>query len=64
MAVTVTCDLCGDNATGTTVKVEVRNGEHPHCGSTMHKDIDVCMQCIRRIKLYSNQEYDDLKLMR
>jgi hypothetical protein len=53
------CDLC-DNEAHDLVVVEMRDGEHPHNGSTMYKDVDICMNCIRKVKkLYSAMEYDD-----
>lgn len=58
---TITCDLCNDEV-ARPIKVEVRDGEHPHAGATMYKDIDCCEDCVRQIpKLQSPAEYDDLR---
>jgi hypothetical protein len=57
----ITCDLCGDKINGTPIQVEFRDGEHPHCGSTMNKNADVCECCIKKIPdLSSNKEFDDM----
>lgn len=58
---TVTCDLCGRLIeSGDPIRVEVRDGDHPHNGSVMTKTIDCCPRCIRKIKLESKQEFSDL----
>lgn len=57
----VTCDLCGRKIEGSPLCVEFRDGEHPHCGSTMHRKADVCEYCIGEIPdLSSNEEFDDM----
>ena len=56
----VFCDLCGCE-TNDVVRVEVLDGEHPHNGSTMYKDIDVCFTCLDKIPLKSMVEFDVLK---
>lgn len=61
--ITITCDGCGSKIeSNETVRVEFRDGEHPHCGSTMHKTVDICFDCIRDIKdLSSNMEFYDFE---
>jgi len=54
------CDICEEETTHP-FRVEVLDGEHPHNGSTMTKDIDVCDDCIRRLKLRCNVEFDELR---
>lgn len=64
MATIVTCDVCGRRVEPhAAVKIEVRDGEHPHNGSVMHKDIDVCLErCIRKVpNLSSSVEFDKLR---
>lgn len=61
MAITVTCDLCQQRMSDEPIKVEVRDGEHPHNGATMYKTLDCCAQCIRSIpNLKSPIELDEL----
>lgn len=58
---TITCDICGFKSEFDMIKVRVRDGEHPHCGSTMHKRIDVCKDCIQAVPdLESSAEFEDL----
>lgn len=55
-----TCDICGGN-TNDGIKVRFRDGEHPHNGSIMYKNADVCRVCIYYVTdLSSNSELDDL----
>jgi hypothetical protein len=58
----IICDLCGEDE-GDHLTVEVLDGESPHTGSTMRKDIDVCIYCLKTINfdLKSNEEFADLK---
>lgn len=58
---TVTCDICGDKIEGDVLRVEVRDGEHPHNGSTMTKTIDACLKCGFKMKLECNEELDRLR---
>jgi ribosome-binding protein aMBF1 (putative translation factor) len=59
---TITCDLCGLDINGAPIKVELRDGEHPHCGSTMRTIVDCCVNCAVKIpNLESNAELDDVK---
>lgn len=55
------CDICEQEVTET-LAVEVLDGEHPHNGSIIHKDIDVCFNCILYIpNLSSSVEFQDLR---
>lgn len=57
---TIKCDICGREIYSDAIKVEFLDGEHPHCGSTMHKTADVCIKCLEHIELSSNEEFDDV----
>jgi hypothetical protein len=52
------CDLCGEDE-GDHLTVEVLDGKHPHGGSRMYKEIDVCIYCLKTIKmdLKSDEEF-------
>lgn len=56
------CDVCGQDE-GEFLSIEVLDGEHPHCGSTMRKNIDVCIYCLQTLKmdLRCNMEFDELR---
>lgn len=54
------CDLC-DKEVDRAIRVEVLDGEHPHCGSTVYKTIDVCLNCIDRLELRCHSNFDQLK---
>jgi len=57
----IICDVCKEE-TSKAVRVEARDGEHPHNGSTMYKDLDVCLDCICNIEdLQTNREWTDLR---
>ncbi len=59
----VSCDICGKRLEYNhyVVKVEFRDGEHPHSKSTMHKTADCCPECVRRIPdLSCNKEFDEV----
>jgi len=57
----ITCDICGDKIPYNVINVNINDGEHPHSGSTMTKNIDCCHECIRKIPhLHSKVEYLDL----
>lgn len=57
----IKCDLC-DKEVDESVSIDVLDGEHPHCDSTMHRTIDCCFECIRKIKrLRCNIEFGVLK---
>ena len=57
-----TCDLCESEIIGEPIRVEMRDGEHPHNGSTMTKTVDCCDICIAKIpNLKTNCEFDDIK---
>lgn len=59
---TTVCDLCGVDTQQTGYKVRVRDGEHPHNGSTMYSTIDVCYKCMRHIPdLESAKELEELQ---
>lgn len=58
----VTCDICGNTIKAGEIRVEVRDGEHPHSGSTMTKIIDVCHECITKFpQLNSTVEFSELR---
>lgn len=58
----IKCDLCGEEVSRV-VSLNVEDGEHPHNGSQMYKDIDCCKECLFRIKgLRVGEEYSALKL--
>jgi hypothetical protein len=58
----ITCDLCESEITGTPIRVEMRDGEHPHNGSRMTKTVDCCEDCASKIpNLETSAEYDDIK---
>jgi hypothetical protein len=62
MATKITCDLCDREIDEGYVKVECRDGEHPHNGSIMYKTADCCGKCLMKITtLHTNEEYDDLR---
>jgi hypothetical protein len=44
-----TCDVCKQEIPYNNIRIEVLDGEHPHNGSTMHKDIDICVACISKL---------------
>ena len=57
-----TCDICNNTIDFHIIKIQVRDGEHPHNGSTMRKTIDCCAKCASNITdLTSCCEYDDLR---
>jgi hypothetical protein len=58
---TITCDLCKSKINGQPIKVIMRDGEHPHNGSTMYTTVDCCDFCIRKLPLECNAEVDDYK---
>lgn len=64
---TITCDICGTNIKYATdaIRITVNDGEHPHNGSTMTKDIDCCSNCLNKIlakhPLSINEEFDVIK---
>lgn len=61
---TVTCDLCGKKPAYNheIIRVQFRDGEHPHCGSTMHKMADCCLNCLGRIPgLETQMEFDEMQ---
>lgn len=68
MATKLFCDVC-DNEVLEVIQVQVKDGEHPHNGSTMYKIVDICWSCLKKLSdkepngnfLYSNAEFDDIK---
>ena len=57
----ITCDVC-NRQVSTPIKVEFRDGEHPHNGSTMRTRIDLCEVCTKKIPdLRSEFELDDIR---
>ena len=55
MSVTYECDVCRSERNAKhTIVVEIENGEYPHDGSTMYKDVDMCVGCV-------NKKYKRLK---
>ena len=53
------CDICNE-PNDENFQATVLNGEHPHNGSTVYKDIDICISCLKKIKLQLNMELDDI----
>jgi ribosomal protein S27E len=59
----VKCDGCGRKQINYDfVKVTMRDGEHPHNGSTMYQKVDVCPDCLRKLDLRSDTEVGAFKL--
>lgn len=56
----LTCDIC-EKEVRSAHKLEINDGEHPHCGSTMTKNIDCCPACLQLCSLRSYDELDDIK---
>lgn len=57
-----TCDLCNTEIKAYPIRVEFRDGEHPHNGSTMYKTVDLCQECATSIDgLKCHEEWDDFK---
>jgi len=57
----IKCDACG-NVVENAVKLTIRDGEHPHCGSMMHITIDCCLNCVLKLDdLSSYIELSDLR---
>lgn len=59
---TYICDNCGKKSQSLYdfAEVNFRDGEHPHCGSTMHTTKDLCFDCVKKVKeLSTHQEWDD-----
>jgi hypothetical protein len=55
------CDICG-YLVQQTIKVQLVNGEHPHNGSTMYHDFDVCFDCACKIpNLKANIDIEDVR---
>jgi hypothetical protein len=60
MATKITCDICEKEITKA-VQVEFNDGEHPHNGSRMTKNADVCLDCIVKVpSLQSFSEFDEM----
>jgi len=53
------CDICNE-PNNEVIQATVFNGQHPHNGSTVYKDIDICLSCLKKIKLQLNMELDDI----
>lgn len=53
------CDVCG-KVSNEVIQVEVLDGEHPHNGSTVYKDIDICIPCLKSLDLKLNMEFSDI----
>ena len=47
----INCDVCGMTIeyASDVIQITVNDGEHPHNGSAMYKDIDCCPRCINKI---------------
>ena len=56
------CDLC-EKENDRLLQIEVLDGEHPHCRSTMRKNIDICQYCLTmlRLNLKCDEEFDELR---
>lgn len=60
---TIKCDICKSKVDELEyVEITFLDGEHPHCGSTMHKTADVCFSCANRLNLEVDEEFDDVVL--
>lgn len=57
----IKCDLCKKEVIDA-ITITALDGEHPHNGSTMYRDIDCCMDCARKIRnLRCDQEWTALR---
>jgi hypothetical protein len=54
------CDICGKSS-NETVLATVMDGEHPHNGSTMYRDVDICVPCLKKVRLRIELELEDMK---
>jgi hypothetical protein len=62
----ITCDICGEECCAhEVISFMLKDGEHPHNGSTMWKTVDTCAECAHKLtekkapQVYL--EYDDVR---
>lgn len=59
--ITVSCDICGVTIKDRPIRVEFKDGEHPHSRSTMTRTTDLCVGCVLTITdLHSYHEWDSI----
>jgi hypothetical protein len=60
---TTICDICKEKIDFNKITIEIRDGEHPHNGSTMYKTIDCCARCASKLTyLKCDREFEEVKI--
>ena len=60
MATIHMCDICKKETNKELIfEIMVMDGEHPHCGQTMHKHLDCCFECLKKFNKKHTIEIDE-----